>query len=68
MVLAGVSYLAGAFLNAAAANIAMLIVGRVLLGAGIGFANSVRAHRVTGEHLLLLLVIEERRTKEGSAG
>ncbi|KAK2979561.1 hypothetical protein RJ640_027425 [Escallonia rubra] len=34
-----VSFFAGAVLNAAAQNIAMLIVGRVLLGVGIGFGN-----------------------------
>jgi len=35
------SFLAGAILNAAAKNIAMLIIGRVLLGGGIGFGNQV---------------------------
>jgi MFS transporter, SP family, sugar:H+ symporter len=33
--------LAGAAVNAAAVNIAMLIVGRMLLGFGIGFTNQV---------------------------
>ncbi|TKV92828.1 hypothetical protein SEVIR_9G186400v4 [Setaria viridis] len=35
----GVSFLAGAALNAAAQNVAMLIVGRILLGVGVGFAG-----------------------------
>ncbi|EPS71029.1 hypothetical protein M569_03730, partial [Genlisea aurea] len=34
-----VSFFLGAVINAAAINIAMLIVGRVLLGIGIGFGN-----------------------------
>ncbi|XP_047087107.1 sugar transport protein MST2-like [Lolium rigidum] len=35
----GVSFLAGAALNAAAQNVAMLIVGHILLGVGVGFAG-----------------------------
>ncbi|XP_057778549.1 hexose carrier protein HEX6-like [Salvia miltiorrhiza] len=35
----GVSFLAGAALNAAALNMYMLIIGRVLLGIGVGFTN-----------------------------
>ncbi|KAF8722249.1 hypothetical protein HU200_022558 [Digitaria exilis] len=35
----GVSFLAGAALNAAARNVSMLIVGRILLGVGVGFAG-----------------------------
>ncbi|GLU09914.1 hypothetical protein SLE2022_267490 [Rubroshorea leprosula] len=34
-----VSFFLGAILNAAAVNILMLIIGRILLGAGIGFGN-----------------------------
>jgi MFS family permease len=37
----GVSFLAGAALNAAARDVAMLIVGRILLGVGVGFAGLV---------------------------
>ncbi|KAK1420843.1 hypothetical protein QVD17_22741 [Tagetes erecta] len=37
--LASAFFLVGVILNAAAKNIAMLIVGRLLLGAGIGFGN-----------------------------
>ncbi|CAD6241862.1 unnamed protein product [Miscanthus lutarioriparius] len=35
----GVTFLAGCALNGAAVNVAMLILGRVLLGVGVGFAN-----------------------------
>lgn len=37
----GISFLIGASLNAAAQNLAMLILGRVMLGIGIGFGNQV---------------------------
>ncbi|KAK3439606.1 hypothetical protein EUGRSUZ_C04064 [Eucalyptus grandis] len=35
----GVSFLTGATLNAAAQNLGMLLVGRIMLGVGIGFGN-----------------------------
>lgn len=35
------SFLTGATLNAAAQNLAMLLVGRIMLGVGIGFGNQV---------------------------
>ncbi|KAK6248272.1 hypothetical protein QUC31_019837 [Theobroma cacao] len=35
----GISFLIGATLNAAAVNIAMLLLGRIMLGVGIGFGN-----------------------------
>ncbi|MQL85259.1 hypothetical protein Taro_017773 [Colocasia esculenta] len=38
----GAAFLAGAALGGAAANVYMLILGRILLGVGIGFANQVR--------------------------
>lgn len=41
IIVGSISFLAGAIINAAAENIAMLIIGRVLLGGGIGFANQV---------------------------
>jgi predicted MFS family arabinose efflux permease len=41
MVAAGACFLVGAGLNAGAQNLAMLIVGRIFLGCGIGFANQV---------------------------
>ncbi|XP_012446556.1 sugar transport protein 5 isoform X2 [Gossypium raimondii] len=39
MVLGGLTFLAGAAINGGAANIAMLIFGRILLGFGVGFTN-----------------------------
>eukprot|EP01018_Ginkgo_biloba_P032616 Gb_31540 [translate_table: standard] len=39
MLIAGVFFLAGVVFNAAAKDLAMLIVGRILLGCGVGFAN-----------------------------
>ncbi|KAL5559004.1 hypothetical protein UlMin_035215 [Ulmus minor] len=39
MVLGGSTFLAGAAINGGAANIAMLILGRILLGFGVGFTN-----------------------------
>lgn len=41
MLIAGVFFIAGVILNAAAVNLAMLIIGRILLGCGVGFANQV---------------------------
>ncbi|KAJ3677271.1 hypothetical protein LUZ60_002995 [Juncus effusus] len=35
----GISFLVGATLNAAAQNLAMLLLGRIMLGVGIGFGN-----------------------------
>ncbi|KAL0372851.1 UNVERIFIED_CONTAM: Sugar transport protein 10 [Sesamum calycinum] len=39
MTIGGVVFLVGAILNGAAINVAMLIIGRILLGVGIGYAN-----------------------------
>lgn len=39
MLIAGVFFILGTIFNAAAANLAMLIIGRLLLGCGVGFAN-----------------------------
>ncbi|XP_042516146.1 sugar transport protein 13-like [Macadamia integrifolia] len=39
MLIAGIFFLAGVVLNVTAINLAMLIVGRILLGCGVGFAN-----------------------------
>ncbi|XP_050234157.1 sugar transport protein 10-like [Mercurialis annua] len=39
MVFGGSVFLVGAILNGAATNVAMLIIGRLLLGVGVGFAN-----------------------------
>lgn len=41
MVLGGCTFLTGAAINGGAANIAMLILGRILLGFGVGFTNQV---------------------------
>jgi MFS family permease len=41
MLLGGVMFLAGSIVNAAAVNIAMLIIGRMLLGFGLGFTLQV---------------------------
>ena len=42
MVLRGVAYLAGAAVSGGAVNVYMAILGRALLGVGLGFANQVR--------------------------
>ncbi|XP_048332573.2 sugar transport protein 5 [Ziziphus jujuba] len=39
MILGGCTFLVGAAINGGAANIAMLILGRILLGFGVGFTN-----------------------------
>ncbi|GMY27458.1 sugar transport protein 13 [Fagus crenata] len=39
MLIAGFFFLIGTALNAAAQDLAMLIIGRILLGCGVGFAN-----------------------------
>ncbi|KAF9594901.1 hypothetical protein IFM89_035062 [Coptis chinensis] len=39
MLLGGLVFLVGAIINGAAKNVAMLIVGRLLLGVGVGFSN-----------------------------
>ncbi|PIA35422.1 hypothetical protein AQUCO_03500059v1 [Aquilegia coerulea] len=39
MLVGGLVFLVGAILNGAATNVEMLIIGRLLLGVGVGFAN-----------------------------
>ncbi|KAF3794978.1 Sugar transport protein 10 [Nymphaea thermarum] len=39
MISGGLTFLVGAAINGAAMNLAMLIIGRILLGFGVGFAN-----------------------------
>ncbi|KAJ4973299.1 hypothetical protein NE237_006473 [Protea cynaroides] len=39
MMIGGAVFLAGSILNGAATNLAMLIIGRLLLGVGVGFGN-----------------------------
>lgn len=41
MLIAGIFFIIGVVLNAAAQDLAMLIAGRILLGCGVGFANQV---------------------------
>lgn len=41
MLFAGANFMVGAGLNAGAEHIAMLVVGRLLLGFGVGSANQV---------------------------
>lgn len=41
MLLGGCTFLAGAAVNGGAVNISMLILGRILLGLGVGFTNQV---------------------------
>lgn len=41
MLFGGVTFLAGSAINGVAENVDMLIVGRILLGVGVGFANQV---------------------------
>lgn len=42
MLIGGVLFLVGSVVNAAAVNIAMLIIGRMLLGFGLGFTLQVK--------------------------
>ena len=44
MVIAGFFFTIGAAINAGAQDLAMLYVGRVLLGFGVGFANQSVSH------------------------
>lgn len=41
MLVGGIIFLVGAFINGFAQDVAMLIIGRILLGIGVGFDNSV---------------------------
>lgn len=41
MLIAGIFFIVGTVFGAAAQNLAMLIIGRLLLGCGVGFANQV---------------------------
>ena len=43
MLIAGIFFIVGTIFNAAAVNLGMLIIGRILLGCGVGFANQVRS-------------------------
>ena len=50
MLIGGLFFDAGVVLNGAAQDVYMLIIGRILLGCGIGFANQVSI-RVYGTKL-----------------
>lgn len=41
IIVGSISFFMGGVINAAAVNIAMLLIGRILLGVGIGFGNQV---------------------------
>jgi MFS family permease len=41
MFMGGISFFVGAILNGAGQNLAMLVIGRILLGIGVGFASQV---------------------------
>lgn len=56
MVMGGILFLFGALINAGAINVAMLIVGRMFLGFGIGCANQV-SHFFFSYHIMLHLII-----------
>lgn len=47
IIVGSISFFLGGAINAAAKNIAMLIIGRIFLGIGIGFGNQVRSLLVT---------------------
>ncbi|KAF3773460.1 hypothetical protein EJ110_NYTH47962 [Nymphaea thermarum] len=49
MIFGGLTFLVGAAINGAAQNVAMLIIGRLLLGVGVGFANQVLVGIVLGK-------------------
>ncbi|XP_056694170.1 hexose carrier protein HEX6 isoform X2 [Spinacia oleracea] len=51
IVVAGLSFLAGSVIGGAAINIYMLILGRLLLGVGVGFANQVEFRWRPAPHL-----------------
>ncbi|KAG6548533.1 hypothetical protein Mapa_010021 [Marchantia paleacea] len=39
MLIGGIAFLVGSLLNASATNLAMLVIGRIALGVGVGFGN-----------------------------
>jgi MFS family permease len=55
MLAGGASFLAGAALNGFARDVPMLIVGRILLGIGVGFANQVCCCRRANQIRSILL-------------
>lgn len=59
MLIAGVFFIFGTIFNAAAQNLAMLIIGRILLGCGVGFANQVRLISSYFPIYMLILYLEQ---------
>lgn len=56
MILGGGAFCIGAILCAFAQDLAMLIIGRVCLGAGVGFANQVSLpHFLHVTHMFVLM-------------
>lgn len=55
MIIGGIFFIGGALLNGLASTIWMLIVGRMLLGFGIGCANQVASH-INCSHVSLLFL------------
>lgn len=47
MFVGGLTFLVGAVINGVALNVFMLILGRVLLGIGVGFCNQVIVNKCT---------------------
>ena len=55
MMIGGAIFLVGGAINGGAENITMLILGRVLLGLGVGFTNQVSQHISISKILLPLI-------------
>lgn len=58
ILIGGAAFLIGAALGGAALNIYMLILGRVMLGVGIGFANQVPFILTISLHIYLIGPLE----------
>ena len=73
MLIAGIFFTIGTILNAAAVNLLMLILGRISLGCGVGFANqvnflafspfSISITPLLCFALFLLLILQNRRCR-----
>lgn len=50
MIVGGFAFILGSAMQAAASGITMLVIGRVILGVAIGFANQVRTSLEKGNH------------------
>lgn len=57
MLIAGMFFILGVVLNTAAQDLAMLIIGRILLGCGVGFANQFQEAFLSCDRDLWLEVI-----------